>query len=298
MTEYYTADFSDIGLRLDVFLACRGNQSRSVCTQWIAEGRVTCDGKPCKPSHKVTDGLIVSVTPPQARPSGILAQQIDLDILFEDDEFLVINKPKGMVVHPAPGHPDGTMVNALLHHCGESLTGVGGVLRPGIVHRLDKDTSGLILAAKTQFAHTALSAALKARTIQRVYQAVVHGAVKQDCGTVNAPVGRHPVKRKQMAVVANGRPAVTHFSVLRRYAKHTHVSCCLETGRTHQIRVHMASVNHPVMGDPLYGPKTKQPYTQCLHSFELTLAHPLTGKFMTFSSPLPDYFTDILSKLP
>ena len=215
-------------------------------------------------------------------------------------DLLVVNKPKGMVVHPAPGHPDHTLVNALLAHCGDSLSGINGVLRPGIVHRIDKDTSGLLMVAKNDFAHQALASQIQAHTFTRLYEAVVHGVIKEDSGTVDAPIGRHPVDRKRMAVTQKAsRNAVTHFTVLARYRAFTHVRCKLETGRTHQIRVHMAYMGHPVAGDPLYGPKKPAPGLdgQCLHARVIGFVHPRTGEYMEFTSPLPDYFTAFLKRL-
>ena len=226
-------------------------------------------------------------------------QDLPLDILYEDDELLVVNKPKGMVVHPAPGHEDGTLVNALLHHCGDSLSGIGGVRRPGIVHRLDKDTSGLMLAAKTDRAHASLAAQLSDHSLHRVYAALLIGAPKQDEGTVDLPIGRHPTDRKKMAVSAKGgREAVTHYRVLERFTGFSHVECVLETGRTHQIRVHMAALGHPVAGDPLYGGKCALSLTsQCLHAKEICFRHPVTGEDMRFECPLPGEFQTVLEKL-
>ncbi len=285
----------DAGSRLDVFLACQLAVSRSAAAQLIEQGHVVDgSGRSCKTGQRLSGGEVFTVTWPEPLPSEAVAQDIALDIVYEDDALLVLNKPRGLVVHPAPGHADGTLVNALLHHCGDSLTGVGGVLRPGIVHRLDKDTSGLLLVAKTQQAHEALSVALKAREVKRVYRALLHGVVKLDSGTVDAPLGRHPVKRKQQAVINGGRPAVTHFEVLQRFAKHTLVSCRLETGRTHQIRVHMAHLGHPVVGDPLYGRKNEKDSAQILHATELAFVHPVTGEQLAFTAPLPGYFEEAL----
>ena len=287
---------TDVGRRLDVFLASAMDVSRSAAAKWIAAGLVVDQhGRSCKPGQIVAGGEVYRVSPPEPAPSSAMPQDIALDIIYEDGELLVVNKPRGMVVHPAPGHADGTLVNALLHHCGGSLTGVGGVLRPGIVHRLDKDTSGLMLAAKTQRAHEALTAALKARQVGRVYLALVHGIVKQDALTVDAALGRHPVKRKQQAVIAGGRTAVTHVETLRRYAKHTLVKCRLETGRTHQIRVHMAYCHHPVVGDPLYGRRKDGHDAQILHAAELSFTHPVTGERMAFAALLPAYFEKALA---
>jgi 23S rRNA pseudouridine1911/1915/1917 synthase len=236
---------------------------------------------------------------PDPEPIDAVPQNIPLDIAYEDEDLLVINKPKGMVVHPAPGNPDGTVVNAVLYHCGESLSGIGGAFRPGIVHRIDKDTSGLLIIAKNDRAHLYLSEQLKDHTLARTYEAVVIGGLKEDKGTVNAPIGRSPKDRKKMTIVPDGRHAVTHYEVLARYPGYTHIRCKLETGRTHQIRVHMASLGHPIVGDEVYGPsKSKFDLQgQCLHARELTFLHPADGQPWLIKSDLPDYFTDLLHKL-
>ena len=230
----------------------------------------------------------------------LVPQNIPLDVIYEDDDVIVVNKPVGLVVHPAPGHPDGTLVNALLYHCGTSLSGINGELRPGIVHRIDRDTSGLIVAAKNDRAHLALAAQLQDHSLARVYEAVAVGGFREDCGTVDAPLGRHPVDRKKMAVDRkNGREAVTHWSVLARYPGYTHVECRLETGRTHQIRVHLASIGHPLLGDTVYGSKKPWPGLagQCLHARRLRFVHPSTGEPLELECPLPDWFRDVLEKL-
>ena len=230
----------------------------------------------------------------------MLPQDIPLDVVYEDADVIVVNKPVGMVVHPAPGHPDGTLVNALLYHCKNSLSGINGELRPGIVHRIDRDTSGLIIAAKNDAAHLALAAQLQDHSLYRYYEAVCVGGLKEDSGTVDAPIGRHPVDRKKMAVDRkNGREAVTHWEVLGRYAGHTHIGCRLETGRTHQIRVHMASIGHPLLGDTVYGAKKPVPGLagQCLHARKLSFVHPRTGERMTVECPLPGWFTAVLDRL-
>jgi len=287
----------DVGLRLDVYLSQTMEISRSSAARLID---MNCNGtlgvrplhvnaKPIKASHKVELGESYSVLIPEPVAAHTIAQDIELDIIYEDDTLLVINKPRGLVVHPAPGHNNGTLVNALLHHCGDSLTGVGGVMRPGIVHRLDKDTSGLMIVAKTQTAHEKLSAALKARNITRIYHALCVGNVKNNRGTINAPIGRHPVKRKQQAVTPNGRDAVTHYEVIERLPKQTLVKCELETGRTHQIRVHMAHIGHPIVGDPLYSTGKLGRNTQMLHSIELGFIHPVTGEGMYFKVPPLDF---------
>ena len=266
----------------------------------LAQGAVTKDGAPVKKNYKTAPGDTFVVTLPDAAPSELVAQDLPLDVVYEDDDLIVVNKPRGMVVHPAPGHEDGTLVNALLAHCGDSLSGVGGERRPGIVHRIDKDTSGLLVAAKNDFAHLALSAQLADHTMARTYEAVVCGNLREDSGTVDAPIGRHPTDRKRMAVTQkNARRAVTHWSVIARYNGYTHIRCELETGRTHQIRVHMAHIGHPLLGDLVYGHKRPEKGLsgQCLHARALRFLHPRTGELVTFSCPLPDYFQDVLARL-
>jgi 23S rRNA pseudouridine1911/1915/1917 synthase len=289
------------GVRLDVLLAARlPGLSRSAAARLIAGGRVTSGGKSVGKSHIAARGEIFTVTIPETEETGIKAQDIPLDIVFEDGDVVAVNKPKGMVVHPSPGHRDGTLVNALLWHCGGDLSGVGGERRPGIVHRIDKDTSGLIIAAKNDAAHRALSGQLKDRTLTRVYETIVHGVVKHDSGTVDAPIGRSPVDRKRQCVVQNGsRRAVTHYEVLTRFERHTHLRCRLETGRTHQIRVHMAYIGRPVLGDAVYGPRRPDPQLrgQCLHARELEFIHPSTGEEICLATGLPEYFTQALSRL-
>lgn len=289
------------GLRVDVFLAgCLPELTRSAVQRLLAEGGVTCGGAPVRKNARTEAGAVYAVTLPEARPVETAAQDIPLDIVYEDEDVLVINKPKGLVVHPAAGHEDGTLVNALLAHCGESLSGVGGERRPGIVHRIDKDTSGLLVAAKNDFAHLALSAQLADHTMARTYEAVVCGNLRDDAGTVDAPIGRHPTDRKRMAVTQkNARRAVTHWSVIARYNGYTHIRCELETGRTHQIRVHMAHIGHPLLGDLVYGHKRPEKGLsgQCLHARALRFVHPRTGELVTFTCPLPEYFQDVLARL-
>ena len=289
------------GERLDAFLARSvPGLTRSAAQKLLEDGAVTLSGRPGKKNDRTAAGMEVSLTLPQPEPPEVQPQDIPLDVVYEDDDVIVVNKPVGMVVHPAPGHPDGTLVNALLYHCGSSLSGINGVLRPGIVHRIDRDTSGLIIAAKNDRAHLALAAQLQDHTLARVYEAVAVGSLKEDSGTVDAPIGRHPVDRKKMAVDRkNGRPAVTHWSVLARYPGYTRVECRLETGRTHQIRVHMASIGHPLLGDVVYGNKKPFPGLagQCLHAKRLRFLHPSTGEPVEVECPLPQWFTDVLKKI-
>ena len=298
-TKTLTAD--QAGERLDAFLArSLPELTRSAAQRLLEEGAVTLGGKPAKKNTKTAPGDVVEVTLPDPQPVEVVPQNLPLDIVYEDADVIVVNKPVGLVVHPAPGHPDGTLVNALLYHCGESLSGINGELRPGIVHRIDRDTSGLIIAAKNDRAHLALSAQLQDHTLARVYEAVVVGNLREDSGTVNAPIGRHPVDRKKMAIEPrNGRPAVTHWRVLARYPGYTHVECRLETGRTHQIRVHMASIGHPLLGDTVYGSKKPWPGLagQCLHARKLRFIHPSTGEPVEVECPLPDWFEKVLKQL-
>ena len=274
--------------------------TRSGAQKLLDDGAVLVNGKPVKKNYKCAAGDTVEVTPPEVEEVELVAQDIPLDVVYEDDDLIVVNKPKGLVVHPAPGHPDGTLVNALLYHCGDSLSGIGGEKRPGIVHRIDMDTSGLIVAAKNDAAHQGLSAQLSDHSMFRIYECVVWGRIREENGTVNAPIGRHPVDRKRMAVIARGgREAITHYEVINRYRAFTHVRCRLETGRTHQIRVHMAHIGHPVAGDEVYchQKNDKGLQGQCLHAREIEFTHPRTGERIHLVSELPDYFTELLSKL-
>lgn len=285
--------------RIDSFIAENTEISRSRAVKLIESGNVTVNGKTVnkKTSLKVGDGL--EITLPDPVPLEAKAEDIPLEIVYEDNDLLVVNKPKGMVVHPAAGNYEGTLVNALLSHCQNSLSGIGGVMRPGILHRIDKNTSGLLIVAKNDTAHTFLAAQIKEHSFLREYEAVVYGNLKNDSGTINVPIGRHPVKRKQMAVVyRNSKPAVTHYEVIARYDGFTHIKCRLETGRTHQIRVHMASLGHAVAGDDVYGHKKviKELGGQCLHARKIGFIHP-NGEYLEFSSDLPDYFNNFLSKL-
>ena len=289
------------GQRADALVARLAPElSRSAVQRLLEAGAVTQGDRPLKKNDKPAAGAVLTVTLPDPEPVEIVPQNIPLDIVYEDDDVIVVNKPVGLVVHPAPGHPDGTLVNALLYHCGSSLSGINGELRPGIVHRIDRDTSGLIIAAKNDRAHLALAAQLQDHTLARVYEAVTVGGLKEDSGTVNAPIGRHPVDRKRMAVDRlHGRPAVTHWRVLERFSGYTHVECRLETGRTHQIRVHMASIGHPLLGDVVYGSKKPWPGLagQCLHARRLTFVHPATGLPMTLECPLPEWFEKVLEQM-
>ena len=289
------------GERIDALLArILPDLSRSAAQRLLEEGRVCLLGRPVRKNYKCSEGDCFEVSLPELRELPLVPQDIPLDLVFEDEDVIVVNKPRGLVVHPAPGHPDGTLVNALLFHCGDSLSGVGGEKRPGIVHRIDKDTSGLLIAAKNDFAHQALSRQLSDRSLSRIYEAVVRGNLREDSGSVDRPVGRHPTDRKRMAVTEkNGRPAVTHWEVLARYRGYTHVRCRLETGRTHQIRVHMASLGHPLLGDYTYGaPAPDKGLTgQCLHARQLKFIHPRSGQPVRLETALPDYFLEVLSKL-
>ena len=290
----------DTGTRLDAWLAGQlPDVTRSAAARLCEEGRVTLAGKPLAKNYRLTGGETVAVTLPDPAPVDVAPQDIPLDVVYEDGDVIVVNKPKGLVVHPAPGHPDGTLVNALLHHCGDSLSGIGGELRPGIVHRIDRDTSGLIIAAKNDFAHQKLAAQLQDHTLARTYECIVTGNLREDAGTVDAPIGRCPTDRKKMAVVSGGRRAVTHWEVLERFGGFTYVRCRLETGRTHQIRVHMAHMGHPILGDTVYGAKKPVPglQGQCLHAVGLQFVHPRTGEMVCLSCPLPEEFVRQLDKL-
>ena len=289
------------GERLDAAIARLAPQiSRSQAQRLLEQGLVTASGNPAKKNDRLPAGTILEIILPEAQETGLAAQDIPLDICYEDGDVIVINKPKGLVVHPAPGHADGTVVNALLHHCGDSLSGIGGEKRPGIVHRIDKDTSGLLIAAKNDFAHAQLSAQLKDHTLARTYECIVCGNLKEDSGTIDAPIGRHPTDRKKMAVTEkNSRSAVTHWEVIARYRGYTHIRCKLETGRTHQIRVHLAWRSHPIVGDTVYGHKKPELGldTQCLHAKALDFIHPRTGERVHVECALPDYFRQALAKL-
>lgn len=296
-----TLTLDKTGERLDAALArLVPSLSRSQAQRLIEQGAVTHGGRPVKKNEKLSAGDTLELTLPEVREVPIEAQPIPLEVCYEDADVIVVNKPKGLVVHPAPGHADGTLVNALLAHCGDSLSGIGGEKRPGIVHRIDKDTSGLLIAAKNDFAHAHLSAQLKDHSLARTYECIVCGNLKEDSGTIDAPIGRHPTDRKKMAVTEkNSRNAVTHWEVIARYRGYTHVRCKLETGRTHQIRVHLAWRNHPIVGDTVYGHKKPELGldTQCLHAAALDFIHPRTGKPVHVECELPEYFKKALSKL-
>lgn len=284
--------------RIDAYIAERLNISRSHAVHLLEQGNVTLGGKTATKSQKVKIGDNIAVVLPDPVPLEVTPENIPLDIVYEDDDLLVVNKPKGMVVHPAAGNYSGTLVNALLYHCKDNLSGINGVLRPGILHRIDKDTSGLLLVAKNDAAHLFLSEQIAAHTLTREYETVVYGLVKSDKGTVSAPIGRHPVKRKEMAVVSGGKEAVTHYEVIERLDGFTHLRCRLETGRTHQIRVHMSYIGHAVAGDTVYGPKKviTELGGQCLHARKIGFIHPTTREYMEFSSEMPKYFTVFLNK--
>lgn len=302
MSEHIEITAEESGERIDALLARLVPElTRSAAQRLLEEGLVTLRGVPVKKNRRTEPGEVYAALLPEPELPEPEPQDIPLDIVYEDADVVVVNKPRGMVVHPAPGHPDGTLVNALLWHCGESLSGVGGERRPGIVHRIDKDTSGLIIAAKNDYAHLALSAQLADRSLSRVYEAVARGEFREEAGTVDAPIGRHPTERKRMAVTERGsRPAVTHWEVLARYRGWTHIRCRLETGRTHQIRVHMAYIGHPLLGDMVYGAKKPERGLegQCLHARELKFLHPRTGEAIHLSTELPEYFQQVLASLP
>lgn len=290
------------GERIDKFLTNEmPDFSRSYIQKLIKDGHVKVGEKTIKANYKLSYDEMIHVEIPDAAEPDIVAENIPLDILYEDDDILFVNKPKGMVVHPAAGHYSGTLVNALMYHCGDSLSGINGVMRPGIVHRIDMDTTGSLLVCKNDIAHQKLAEQLKEHSIHRVYHALVHGNIKEDSGTINAPIGRHPVDRKKMSInTQNGREAITHYEVLERFGNYTYVACKLETGRTHQIRVHMASIHHPLVGDVVYGPQ-KCPFPnlqgQTLHAKTLGIIHPRSGEYLEVNAPLPEYFQKLLERL-
>ena len=288
------------GERCDAFLARTLPQlTRSAAQRLLEEGKVTREGKALKKNERLKENDLVTVVLSDPTPVDVAPQDIPLDVVYEDDDLIVINKPVGMVVHPAPGHPDGTVVNALLYHCNGTLSGINGELRPGIVHRIDRDTSGLLIAAKNDVTHLALAQQLQDHSLYRGYEAICVGGPREDSGTIDAPIARHRTDRKKMAVDwQSRRRAVTHYTVLERFPGCTHIACRLETGRTHQIRVHMAHIGHPLLGDTVYGSKTPYPGLagQCLHARTLTFTHPRTGERMTVECPLPDWFEALLTK--
>ena len=298
-------DINDVGKRLDVYVAERGGITRSASAKLTERGAVKVNGVKMPKNYRLREGDTVDIDFPEPVPDMAEPENIPLDIVYEDDYLLIVNKPKGMVVHPAAGNPTGTLVNALLYHCGTSLSGINGVIRPGIVHRIDKDTSGLLAVAKTDAAHVSLAEQISSHSFGRRYEAVINGHLRDENGTVDAPIGRHPVDRKKMAIVKGGKPAVTHYSVVSRLEKADHIALQLETGRTHQIRVHMASLGHPLLGDTVYGGgKSRFEVThasllsgQCLHAKTISFVHPITGQFMKFDSALPEYFTECLRLL-
>ena len=299
MKQELFPEIADSGLRIDKYLSTVNEQlSRSYIQKLLKSGLVLVDGKPVKASYQVEEGEVISLDIPEAVEPEIEPEDMDLDILYEDMDVILINKPKGMVVHPAAGHYSHTLVNGLMYHCKDQLSGINGVMRPGIVHRIDMDTTGVIIACKNDMAHNSIAAQLKEHSITRRYQAIVHGVLKDDTGTIDAPIGRHPTDRKKMSINYNhGKNAVTHYKVLKRFRQYTHVECRLETGRTHQIRVHMASIRHPLLGDTIYGPKNDMGLTgQCLHARVLGFVHPRTGEYVEFEAPLPEYFQKLLEK--
>ena len=298
----FSIDCNTEGQRIDRYLSDKlEDRSRSYIQKIMKEGYVKVNQKPVKSNYRLSFGDSVEVTLPEAKEPDIVPENIPLDILYEDQDIIMINKPKQMVVHPAPGHYSGTLVNALMYHCGDELSGINGCMRPGIVHRIDMDTTGSLVVCKNDKAHQSLSEQLKVHSIRRIYVAIVHGNIKEDSGTVNAPIGRHPTDRKKMSThCKNGRDAVTHYTVLERFGDYTYIQCELETGRTHQIRVHMASIGHPLVGDEVYGPK-KCPFKglqgQTLHARTLGIIHPTTGKYLEVNAPLPEYFIELLDRL-
>ena len=301
MENYLFEIQEDQQMRLDKYLAEQfPEQTRSYLQKLIKDGEVTVNGKNVKTGYQLSKGDEVSVNIPEPKELDVEPQKMDLDIVYEDDDVILVNKPKGMVVHPAPGHTTDTLVNGLLYHCKDNLSGINGVARPGIVHRIDRDTTGILIVCKNDMSHNSIAAQLKEHSINRRYRALVHGNLKDDTGTVEGPIGRHPIDRKKMAINdKNGKPAVTHYTVLERFGNYTLIECKLETGRTHQIRVHMTSIGHPLVGDEVYGP-AKCPFKlqgQCLHAMILGFVHPRTGEYMEFSADLPKYFEDLLRKL-
>ncbi len=301
MTEFFVEE-ADSGQRIDQYLSRQMEEiSRSQIQKMLKEQSIKVSGKPVKSNYRLISGDSIQVESREPEVLDVLPEDIPLDILYEDPDILILNKPKQMVVHPAPGHPSGTLVNALMYHCGSELSGINGVLRPGIVHRIDMDTTGSLIVCKSDLAHQRIAEQLKEHSINRVYEAIVHGNLKAEAGTINAPIGRDPRDRKKMSVHAkNSRPAVTHYQVIERFGQFTYIRCRLETGRTHQIRVHMGAIGHPILGDPVYGPK-KCPFPslqgQTLHARTIGIIHPRTGEYLEVEAPLPAYFVSLLEKL-
>ena len=299
--NYICITAEESGERIDALLArTLPSLSRSQVQKLLEQGMVTLNGRELKKNFRCSAGEGYEVLLPEPAELPLIPQNIPLDVVYEDEDLIVVNKARGLVVHPAPGHPDGTLVNALLYHCGDSLSGIGGQRRPGIVHRIDKDTSSLLIVAKNDFAHQALSAQLADHSLCREYEALVRGNFKQDSGTIDKPIGRHPIDRKRMAVTEkNSKPAVTHWQLLASYRGYSHILCRLETGRTHQIRVHMASIGHPLLGDFTYGAPSPEKGLegQCLHARRLRFVHPRTGEHVLLETELPAYFTDVLARL-
>lgn len=301
MSEFFTVE-NEEGERIDRYLAeMLSDRSRSYIQKLIKDGHILVNNKPVKANYRLSCGDMLEVTIPSAKEPDILPEDIPLHILYEDADIIIVNKPKQMVVHPAPGHYSGTLVNALMFHCGRELSGINGMMRPGIVHRIDMDTTGSLIVCKNDMAHQALSEQLKKHSIRRIYEAVVHGGFKEEEGTVSAPIGRHPTDRKRMSTHAkNAREAVTHYKVLERFGEYSYIQCELETGRTHQIRVHMSSIGHPIVGDIVYGPR-RCPFPglqgQTLHAKTLGIIHPRTGEYLEVEAPLPQYFVELLERL-
>ncbi len=301
MSITFVIDEEQSGIRIDKFLAeTMPDLSRSYIQKLIKEGQVMVNQVPQKANYKIGAGDFLSLEEPELKEPDILAENIPLDILYEDKDLLIVNKPKGMVVHPSAGHYSGTLVNALMYYCKEDLSGINGVMRPGIVHRIDMDTTGSLIVCKNDYTHNHIAEQLKVHSIHRIYHAIVHGVLKEDEGTIDAPIGRHPVERKKMSINhQNGKEAVTHYKVLQRFQNHTYVECQLETGRTHQIRVHMASIHHPLLGDAVYGPQktSSKLQGQTLHAKTIGITHPRTGEHLEIDAPLPEYFKELIKKL-
>lgn len=292
---------SQAGIRIDKFLSDELPElSRSYIQKLIKDELITVNEKTVKANYKLDTGDLVVVEQPELKEPDILAEDIPLEILYEDSDLLIVNKPKGMVVHPSAGHYSGTLVNALMYYCKDDLSGINGVMRPGIVHRIDMDTTGSLLVCKNDFTHQHIAGQLKEHSIKRIYHAIVHGVIKEEDGTIDAPIGRHPIERKKMSINhKNGKEAITHYKVIQRFQNYTYIQCQLETGRTHQIRVHMASIRHPLLGDTVYGP-SKCPFQlqgQTLHAKTIGIVHPRTGEYIEIDAPLPEYFSSLLKRL-